>query len=128
MRDHGASGQVHTGQDRAMKIAIFACFYSANLGDGLLSLCLAKEMERACPGLSVTILDLAGRKNYGDGGGRRKTALALLDRLPRGARAPVMSLFLGRDVRRKLRPAWAEALANVDAAVLGVATCWPMQI
>jgi polysaccharide pyruvyl transferase WcaK-like protein len=102
-----------------MRIAIFACLYSANLGDGLLSLCLAKEMERASPGLSVTIQDLAGRKKYGDGVGRRKAALAFLGRLPRYARAPVMALFLGREVRRRLRPAWAEALANVDAAVLG---------
>jgi len=102
-----------------MNIVVFACPYSANLGDGLLSLCLVKEMESARPGLSVSIQDLAGRKNYGDSDVRRKVALAVLDRLPRTARAPVMAFSLGSEVSRKLRPAWAEALSKADAAVLG---------
>ena len=102
-----------------MNIVVFACPYSANLGDGLLSLCLVKEMKAAQPGLSVSIQDLAGRKDYGECGARRKMALALLDRVPKAARGPVMALSLGFEVSRKLRPAWAEALSNADAAVLG---------
>ena len=102
-----------------MNIVVFSCPYSANLGDGLLSLCFGQRdgsgptrPEREHPGP-------CGAQNFGECGMRRKTALALLDRLPRAARAPVMALSLGFEVSRKLRPAWAEALSNADAAVLG---------
>jgi polysaccharide pyruvyl transferase WcaK-like protein len=104
---------------KEMNVAIFACPYSANLGDGLLTLCLAKEMEKSQPGLSVIIQDLAGRTDYGEGGQRRKAALGLLHRIPKGARASVMALMLGSEVARKLRPGWAKALSRADAAVLG---------
>ena len=102
-----------------MKIALFNVHYSPNLGDGLLSHCLARELRRGRPDVSVAVQDLAGRSSFGQGGGRRKLALAIMALLPGFARQALMSALLGREVAKRLRPMWSEALADADVAVLG---------
>ena len=112
-----------------MNIVVFLCPYSANLGDGLLSLCLAKEMEAAQPGLSVSIQDLAGRKNFGECGMRHQDGAGLAGPTTKGcpgARHGVVAPFsrcagnyvrLGRKLcRTRTRRFWVAA------------TCWRMQI
>lgn len=102
-----------------MRIALFSARYSGNLGDGLLSLCLARELQRGRPDVEVIICDLAGRTAYGQGEKRRTLALALLRNMPAPARRLVMKVLLGGEVTRRLRPTWAQVLGNVDAVVLG---------
>ena len=44
-----------------MKIALLNVKFSPNLGDGLLSECLERELAEALPGATVVSIDLAGR-------------------------------------------------------------------
>ena len=44
-----------------MKIALLNVKFSPNLGDGLLSECLERELAHALPGVEVVAIDLAGR-------------------------------------------------------------------
>lgn len=80
-----------SAQDEARllsRIVLLNVKYSPNLGDGLLSECLERELARALPDCEVTSIDLAGRTGYPSGYGRtRGTALALLERLPAGCAA-----------------------------------------
>ncbi len=100
-------------------IAIFNVKHSPNLGDGLLAECLEAELRAACPGLHVVALDLAGRGDYGAGGGMRRVKLAVLERLPRPLRRYAAGLALSRLARQTLAPLWRQALASVDAVIVG---------
>jgi polysaccharide pyruvyl transferase WcaK-like protein len=102
-----------------MHIALFNVHYSENLGDGLLSLCLARQIVKANPDVTVSVYDLAGRTGYGEGSWRRDLASQILDKTPGPLRNVGMQLTLGRVVKRQLRPLWAEALSKADCAVLG---------
>jgi polysaccharide pyruvyl transferase WcaK-like protein len=102
-----------------MKLIIFNVKYSPNLGDGLLSECLEKELLRQPGGVSVVSLDLAGRQAYGEGGGRsRKISLQVLHSLPIFLRLFLAGSVLRRKVAR-LRPGWRRRLGVAEAVVLG---------
>lgn len=102
-----------------MKIILFNVKFSPNLGDGLLSECLEKELRLSEGVTSARSLDLAGRDDYGASGRNRRIALAVLERLPRGVRAFAAGAALRRLVNGKLRPKWAPILKAADAVVIG---------
>lgn len=101
-----------------MRVALFNAKYSPNLGDGLLSECLEFELKRAIPGLTVVALDLTGRRDYASGSTGRRTALALLQRLPQNLRHWIARTVLGRTLRR-IMPHWRAELETADAVILG---------
>ena len=102
------------------RIALLNVKFSPNLGDGLLSECLERELARALPGADVLAIDLAGRRDYrGHGPSRRGAAIALLQRLPRWARRHAVRGALTLLVRFRLRRHVRERLAGVDAVVVG---------
>ncbi|MBS7455869.1 polysaccharide pyruvyl transferase family protein [Coralloluteibacterium stylophorae] len=101
------------------RIAIFSVKYSANLGDGLLSECLEREILRQRPDTHIVPLDLAGRSGYGTGSRHRGKVLRVLEALPGPVRRLAVAQMLGMLVRSRLRPRWRRALARVDGAILG---------
>jgi polysaccharide pyruvyl transferase WcaK-like protein len=102
-----------------MKIAIFNVKYSPNLGDGLLSECLERELTAAAPVLTVNSVDLAGRTGFSSGGRYRGVALTILEALPRLLRQFATTLILGVLITLSLRPKFRAALADADAVVVG---------
>ena len=103
-----------------MKIALLNVKFSPNLGDGLLSECLERELARALPGATVISIDLAGRAQYrGHGPSRRGRVIALLEALPRWARRRAVRLALAALVRFRLRGHVRMRLIGIDAVVVG---------
>jgi len=87
-----------------MKIALLNVKFSPNLGDGLLSECLERELAFALPGVDVIAIDLAGRAHYrGHGPSRRGRVIALLEALPRWARRYAVRVALALLVQLRLR-------------------------
>lgn len=101
------------------RIAIFSVKYSANLGDGLLSECLEREILRQRPGTRIVPLDLAGRTGYGTGSRHRGKMLRVLEAMPGPVRQLAAAQMLGMLVRHRLRPRWRRALAKVEGVILG---------
>ena len=103
-----------------MKIALLNVKFSPNLGDGLLSECLERELAFALPGVEVIAIDLAGRAHYrGHGPSRRGRVIALLEALPRWARRYAVRLALAALVQMRLRRHVHDRLVGVDAVVVG---------
>lgn len=103
-----------------MKIALLNVKYSPNLGDGLLSECLERELSAALGGASVFSIDIAGRDGFrAIRPSRRGHALALLEALPDWLRTVVVRLILTLLVHLRLRPHIARRLDGCDAAVVG---------
>lgn len=103
-----------------VRIALLNVKFSPNLGDGLLSECLERELARALPGAEVMSIDLAGRRTYrGHGPSRRGLAIKVLQQLPRWARRHAVRGALTLLVRFRLRRHVRERLAGVDAVVVG---------
>ena len=103
-----------------MKIALLNVKFSPNLGDGLLSECLERELAEALPGATVVSIDLAGRTAYrGHGPSRRGRVIALLEALPRWARRRAVRVALALLVRFRLRRHVRTRLRGFDAVVVG---------
>jgi polysaccharide pyruvyl transferase WcaK-like protein len=103
-----------------MKIALLNVKFSPNLGDGLLSECLERELAVALPGATIVSIDLAGRRQYrGHGPSRRGRVIALLEALPRWARRRAVRVALALLVRFRLRRHVREHLEGIDAVVVG---------
>lgn len=103
-----------------MKIALLNVKFSPNLGDGLLSECLERELAVALPGSTVISIDLAGRAHYrGHGPSRRGRVIALLEALPRWARRRAVRVALAALVQFRLRGHVRTRLAGIDAVVVG---------
>lgn len=102
-----------------MTIAVFNVKFSPNLGDGLLAECLEGELRAVLPGVAIVAIDLAGRRGYGEGTRGRRIMLMMLERSPAWLRRTASRLALGRLTKRRLRPAWRDALARCDAVVVG---------
>lgn len=101
-------------------IALLNVKYSPNLGDGLLSECLERELARALPGCKARSIDLAGRSAYPVAPGRtRGAALALLERSPPRLRRFVAGAMLDALLTMRLRRHYRQSLAGADAVVLG---------
>ena len=102
-----------------MRVGIFNVKYSPNLGDGLLSECLERELRAANAETTVISLDLAGRMDYVRGGSNRGTIVSLLAKSPRRFRHFLVETILGRSLRLRMRPYWKSVLRDLDAVVVG---------
>lgn len=112
-----------SAQDEARllsRIVLLNVKYSPNLGDGLLSECLERELARALPDCEVTSIDLAGRTGYPSGYGRtRGTALALLERLPGRLRRCAAWTMLRLVIAVRLRRHYSAGLEGAEAVIVG---------
>lgn len=102
-----------------MKVGIFNVKYSPNLGDGLLSECLERQLEQCNPAIETIAIDLAGRIGYGPPRRFRAPLLRLLNILPRFVRQFLANIVLGHFMRRKLSLQYRQGLAQCDAVVVG---------
>ena len=103
----------------AMRIVIFNCKYSENLGDGLIAETLEATLRALRPGVDVHTCDLAGRTDYGQATmPSRSRALSVLSRLPQAARRQAVATVLGRRLP-ELREAWRARLRGADLAIFG---------
>jgi polysaccharide pyruvyl transferase WcaK-like protein len=103
-----------------MRIALLNVKYSPNLGDGLLSECLERELSATLDGACVFSIDIAGRDGFRPiAPSRRGHALIVLERLPGWLRALVVRLILTVLVHWRLQPHVARRLAGCNAAVVG---------
>lgn len=102
------------------RVVLFNVKYSPNLGDGLLSECLERELGRALPGCDVVSIDLAGRRHYPLVHGRARGAvLALLERCPASLRRLLAGAMLHLLLAFRLRAHYRRALRGAEAVVLG---------
>ncbi len=101
-------------------LAICGVRFSPNLGDGVISDCVAWLARTNLQNSEVVFLDLAGRTSFGAVTvANRRLVISILNRLPKSLQSFAMCTFLGREIKRKLRPAWRSLLADVDFAVIG---------
>lgn len=102
------------------RVVLLNVKYSPNLGDGLLSECLERELERALPGSKVVSVDLAGRTAYPSGHGRmRGIALAFLERLPASLRRFTAWIMLRLVIALRLQRHYRAGLKGAEAVVVG---------
>lgn len=102
------------------RIVLFNVKYSPNLGDGLLSECLERELRRSLPECDVVSIDLAGRAAYPSShGATRGLALALLDRCPPGIRMVAARIMLEILLVLRLRRHYRAGLDGAQAIVVG---------
>lgn len=104
-----------------MNILVFNLKHGANLGDQLISECLAKELAVAAPGAAIETLDLGGRVAPPTDTRRRwvrGAVMATLRHMPVPLRRRVTSAALGR-VTGRLREQWRARLGGYDAVVVG---------
>ncbi|WP_226016318.1 polysaccharide pyruvyl transferase family protein [Novosphingobium sp. FKTRR1] len=103
-----------------MRIGLLNVKYSPNLGDGLLSECLERELAAALPGALVHSIDLAGRRAYpAIRPSRRGHLISVLEALPGWARQRAARMVLAGLVALRLRRHFRRQLAGCDAVVLG---------
>ena len=101
------------------RIVQFGLPHSPNLGDGVISDCLAFAVREHLPGARFTALDLSGRRGRGDVTvARRSLALTVLGAMPRPLRERVVVARVERLLAR-VAPLWDEALRGADLAILG---------
>jgi hypothetical protein len=102
------------------RIVLFNVKYSPNLGDGLLSECLERELGRSLPGCEVVSIDLAGRTAYPRVHGRARGAvLSLLERCPSRLRRVVAGTMLKVLLAARLRGHYRRGLGGADAVIVG---------
>jgi hypothetical protein len=102
------------------RIVLLNVKYSPNLGDGLLSECLERELGRSLPGCEVVSIDLAGRTAYPRAHGRARGAvLALLERCPSRLRRTIAGTMLRLLLAVRLRGHYRRGLRGADAVVVG---------
>lgn len=101
-----------------MKILIFNVKFSENLGDGVLAMCLERELMRGRSDIEVETVDIAGRQGFGGAREGRRFLLRLLEWLPVRLRRFAVSLALSRSMPRWSR-IWKERVDQADVAVIG---------
>ncbi|MFT4055007.1 MAG: polysaccharide pyruvyl transferase family protein [Novosphingobium sp.] len=102
------------------RLVLFNVKYSPNLGDGLLSECLERELAQALPGCEVRSVDLAGRSCYPSEHRRtRGLALALLEWLPVRLRHFLAWTMLSLAIALRLRRHYERGLEGADAVIVG---------
>ena len=102
----------------ASKIVIFGLPFSPNVGDGVIADCLAYEISRQRPNLTVDCIDISGRTGVGAVVVRRGRALRILGALPAPLRRAAVSVVLGR-LMRKCKPRWQERVTGARAVLFG---------
>ncbi len=102
-----------------MKIVLFGLPFSPNVGDGIISECLAHAIADLHPETEVTRIDLSGRDGFGAVTVRnRALALRILQALPRPLRHAIVRNRLSALLSR-VTPGWQAALEGADLAVIG---------
>lgn len=102
-----------------MKIVQFGLCYSPNVGDGIISDCLAHACGKLYPGCEFVTVDLSGRHGFGQATVRnRASALRVLRALPRAVRRRVVVNRLNAMLDR-VEPDWLAAIEGADLAILG---------
>jgi polysaccharide pyruvyl transferase WcaK-like protein len=102
-----------------VRIVLFNCKYSENLGDGLLAESLEAALRSARPGTQVETADLAGREGYGHvSTPRRREAISILGALPPPFRRGAVRTLLARKLPH-LASRWRDLLRGADLAVFG---------
>lgn len=103
-----------------MKICLFNVKYSPNLGDGLLSECLEREILRVLPGASVRSIDLAGRKDYPvPSSSKRRQMMAVLEALPSRLRLLLTGTILRMLIGARLKRHYRRGLEGGSIALIG---------
>lgn len=102
-----------------LRIRLFNVRYSPNLGDGLLSECLERELLALGADPDIASIDLAARARYGEALPRRATIMRALDATPAALRPLALRLPLALLERRAWRPHYAAGLAGAQAVVVG---------
>lgn len=100
------------------KIAVFGLPYSPNVGDGVISDCIESEIIKILPAAEVVKIDLSGRTGIGTSQINRELALKVLNTFPKPMRSRVVSLIMGRKLRR-IEQEWNDRLVGVDAVLIG---------
>ena len=117
---HGAGRSGPDQRPPLERVVLFNVKYSPNLGDGLLSECLERELALSLPGCEVVSVDLAGRTAYPSAAGKtRAAALALLERCPAALRRIAARAMLEVLLATRLRRRYRKGLAGADAVVVG---------
>ena len=102
-----------------MKVVLFNCKFSENLGDGLIAEALEHAIGRECPGTDIRTCDIAGRTVYGDVPlKRRLLALQLLGRTPPAIRRVAVAAILQSRIN-DLRDSWRTHLEGADLVIIG---------
>ncbi len=102
-----------------MKIVQFGLPYSPNVGDGIITECLAHACRKLHPGCEFKTVDLSGRQGFGQETVRnRDLALTILRALPRGLRQRIVTNRLNTLLNR-VKPDWQTATKDADLAILG---------
>ncbi|MDS9468796.1 polysaccharide pyruvyl transferase family protein [Paracoccus sp. MBLB3053] len=97
----------------------FAVPYSPNLGDGVISDCLAHALRSLCPAAEFSAVDLSGRTDFGEVTVRNRMLLInLLSRLPRFVRQRLVVARLRRLMAR-VAADWKAEVKQADLAILG---------
>lgn len=102
-----------------MKIVQFGLRYSPNLGDGVISDCLAYGLTHLRPDAQIHTVDISGRDDYGDVTIKnRALIIGLLHYLPQWARHRLAHWKLAK-VLDAVEPAWRATLIDADLAIIG---------
>jgi polysaccharide pyruvyl transferase WcaK-like protein len=101
------------------KILVCAVPFSDNLGDGVIHEVLAQLLRGGDAGVTVSALDLAGRRGHGEATLKRAVSGLLLPRLPAALRqAAVLGLF-GAKYLAGWRRRWRSLIDESDLVVVG---------
>lgn len=101
------------------KIVQFAVPFSPNLGDGIMSDCLAFALDRVLNGIELTRVDLSGRRDFGDVTVRHRAFIIwLFGYLPAVIRKRLVRSRL-EGMLDQFTPEWQEAVDGADLAVIG---------
>ena len=114
------SNRMETPETIAQKVALLNVHFSANLGDGLLSDCLAYGLENSRSNIEAFPVDLAGRDSITTlGGSNRGTALKVLAQLPAPLRRMVIAPLQNYYLKTLWMPHYDRLLSNANHVVLG---------
>ncbi len=115
----GAGGRAPASAAGSPRIVQFGLRYSPNLGDGVISECLAYAIGEVAPGAAFDAVDLSARSGFGATVVRnRRLALRVLTVLPRGLRQALVAKKLGK-VLDRAEPLWRDAVAGADLVLIG---------
>lgn len=101
-------------------VCIINVKYSPNLGDGIISECLEHALIESGEAKAISICDLAGRRDFGDGIDRsRQSIRSILSAMPSKLRELFLFAALNALVALKLKSHYREALENADLVLIG---------
>lgn len=102
-----------------MKVVQFGLRFSPNVGDGIIAECLAHAIRKTVPGARVEMVDLSGRRAFGQVLVRnRALALRVLGWLPAPVRRAMVKARIGRMLDRA-EPEWARVVKGANVVILG---------